>query len=88
MAEVIAEDAITLEAWWAGSDKISEEKAKILEEAEIEPGKSYAGEFKKAGQAGSRYESNSEVLDEIIGGSKDIIDEIADSKVGKPYETG
>lgn len=46
------------------------------------------GEFKKAGQAGSRYESNSEVLDEIIGGSKDIIDEIADSKVGKPYETG
>ena len=87
VAEVIAEDAITLEAWWAGSDKISEEKAKILEEAEIEPGKSYAGEFKKAGQAGSRYESNSEVLDEIIGGSKDIIDEIADSKVGKPYET-
>ena len=72
VAEVIAEDAITLEAWWAGSDKISEEKAKILEEAEIEPGKSYAGEFKKAGQAGSRYESNSEVLDEIIG---------------KPYET-
>lgn len=47
VAEVIAEDAITLEAWWAGSDKISEEKAKILEEAEIEPGKSYAGEFKK-----------------------------------------
>ena len=87
VAEVIAEDSITLEAWWAGSDKISEEKAKILEEAEIEPGKSYAGEFKKAGQAGSRYESNSEVLDEIIGGSKDIIDEIADSKVGKPYET-
>ena len=87
VAEVIAEDSITLEAWWAGSDKISEEKAKILEEAEIEPGKSYAGEFKKAGQAGSRYESNSEVLDEIIDGSKDIIDEIADSKVGKPYET-
>lgn len=27
------------------------------------------------------------MLDEIIGGSKDIIDEIADSKVGKPYET-
>ena len=47
VAEVIAEDAITLEAWWAGSDKISEEKAKILEEAEIEPGKSYAEEFKK-----------------------------------------
>lgn len=27
------------------------------------------------------------MLDEIIDGSKDIIDEIADSKVGKPYET-
>lgn len=88
VAEVIAEDAITLEAWWKGADKISGEKAKILEDAEIEPGKSYALEFKNAGKAGSRYESTAEAIDEIIGGSKDIIDEIADSKVGKPYETG
>ncbi len=88
VAEVIAEDSITLEAWWKGVDKVSEEKAKILEEAEIEPGGSYAREFRNAGKAGSRYESRAEALAEIFGGSKDIIDEIADSKVGKPYETG
>lgn len=87
VARVIAEDAVSLEAWWKGADKLSEEKAKLLDEAEIEIGKSYSEEFKKAGKAGSRYESVEEVIDEIIGGSKDIIDEIADSKIGKPYET-
>lgn len=87
VAHVIAEDAVSLEAWWKGVDKLSEEKAKLLEDAEIEIGKPYAEEFKKAGKPGSRYESVAEVMDEIIGGSKDIIDEIADSKIGKPYET-
>lgn len=87
VAHVIAEDAVSLEAWWKGADKLSEEKAQLLEEAEIEIGKAYSEEFKKAGKPGSRYESVTEVMDEIIGGSKDIIDEIADSKIGKPYET-
>lgn len=87
LSQVLCEDCIALESWWKGADKLSEEKSKILEEAEIETGISYASEMKNAGKAGSRYESQKEAISEIFDGCIDIVDELADSKLGVPAKT-
>ena len=87
-SRVIAEDCIALEAWWAGSGALSEEKAKYLEEAEIEVGKPYADEIKKAGKSGSRYGSQAEALEEIVQGCVDIVTELTESKIGGPAKSG
>ena len=85
---VLAEDSITLEAWWVGMDELSEEKSAILEAAEIEVGGSYANELKNAGKAGSRYESQDEAIEEIIQGCIDIASELAEAKIGGPAKSG
>jgi len=84
----LTEDSITLEAWWAGMDALSPEKAKYLEEAEIETSGCYAKELKNAGKAGSRYESQGEALEEIFQGCIDIVDELAEAKIGGPAKSG
>jgi len=85
---ILAEDSITLESWWTGMDALTEEKAKYLEEAEIETSGSYAKEFKNAGKVGSRYESQEEALEEILQGCIDIVDELAEAKIGGPAKSG
>lgn len=85
---VLTEDSIALEAWWAGMDAMSPEKTAILEAAEIEPGGPYAKEMKNAGKAGSRYESQAEAIEEIIQGCIDIVDELAEAKIGGPAKSG
>ncbi len=84
---VLMEDAITLEAWWAGIEHISQEKLAILEAAEIEVGKAFGEEFRRAGKPGSRYASPQEALEEILQGCVDIADEVAAEKIGGPAET-
>lgn len=81
---VLTEDAITLEAWWAGMDALSAPKAAILEAAEIEAGKPFGAEFIGAGKAGSRYSSQEEALEELLQGCIDIADELAAAKIAEP----
>ncbi len=87
VAQVLAEDCIALESWWKGADALSDSKAKILEAAEIETSGSYANEMKNAGKSGSRYASDKEAISEIFDGCIDIVDEIAESKIGTPAKT-
>ncbi len=77
--------ACRLEAAWAGIDNVSEEKQSILEEAEMEPEDNFGEQMKLCGQAGSVWKSVTAGSEQIIEGCKDIVDEVGNSKIGKPY---
>ncbi len=86
VARVIAEDSIQLEALWAGADSLSADKKAVLEAAEIEKDGAYAAELKGAGTEGSRYESQTDAIEEIFTGCADIVTELAGPKFGEPFE--
>ena len=88
VAQVLAEDCTTLEAWWGGSDNITTEKQNMLESAEIEVGDPFGDEIINAGLAGSRYASQNAALEEIIQGAMDIADEVGNAKIADPVESG
>ncbi|AHF89305.1 peptidase M75 [Opitutaceae bacterium TAV5] len=88
ITDALRDDCITLEAWWAGTDKIGEAKAKILEDAEIEPGTVYASEFVNAGRPGSRYATQNDALVELVQGCVDIVTEAGSVKIGDPVASG
>ncbi len=86
VARVIAEDAIQLEALWAGAESLSADKAAVLAAAEIEKDGAYAAELKGAGTQGSRYDSQADAIEEIFTGCSDIVTELAGPKFGEPFE--
>ena len=77
--------ACRLEAAWAGTENVAANKAKVLEENELEPEDFFGEEFKTAGQAGSRWKTIELAAIQIIEGCQDIIDEVAHSKIGAPH---
>lgn len=87
VSEVLRDDCIKLWALWHGDEGITGEDAEILEVLEIEAGSGYAYEFKNAGNAGSRYLSQKDAIDEMIQGCMDIADEVANGKIADPYNT-
>ncbi len=88
-AEAVAKDlalsCARLEAAWAGIDEVSDRKAGLIEEAELEPEDNFGEQMKLCGQAGSVWKSITAGSEQIIEGCKDIIDEVGNSKIGKPY---
>ena len=78
-------NACRLEAAWAGTANVTAEKRAILEEAEAEPEDDFGEQMKLCGQAGSVWKSVTAGSEQIIEGCKDIIDEVGNSKIGKPY---
>ena len=88
VAQVLAEDCITLEAWWNGSDNLTSQKQSLLEAAEIEVGDAFGNELINAGLSGSRYVSQYAALEEIIQGAMDIADEVGNAKIADPVESG
>lgn len=84
IVEDLTQQAILLEYCWAG--EVSDAKAKILEEGEVEPFEDkYGWQMSHAGQAGSVYKTYQEVAEEIIAGCVDIAGEVAELKMGNPY---
>ena len=77
--------ACRLETAWAGTENVAADKAKVLEENELEPEDFFGEEFKTAGQAGSRWKTIELAAIQIIEGCQDIIDEVAHSKIGAPH---
>lgn len=75
---------VRLEAAWAGMDNVSAEKREILEDAELEPSFDYGESMRQAGRAGSKYKTYLEAAQEILQGSIDIADEVANQKIGRP----
>ncbi|PCH74397.1 MAG: peptidase M75 [Flavobacteriaceae bacterium] len=81
VSEVLRDDTLKLWALWDGG---TSEKA-LLEDLGIEIGTPYGDEFKKAGNIGSRYLSQSDAVDEILQGMINIADEVANGKIADPH---
>ncbi|MDX8341367.1 imelysin family protein [Draconibacterium sp. IB214405] len=88
VAQVLAEDCTTLEAWWSGTEYLTTEKQALLEAAELEVGDAFGNELINAGLSGSRYVSQYAALEEIIQGAMDIADEVGNAKIADPVESG
>ncbi len=85
VAKDLALSCARLEAAWAGMDEVGERKAELIEEAEMEPEDNFGEQMLLCGQAGSVWKSVTAGSEQIIEGCKDIIDEVGNSKIGKPY---
>ena len=84
IVEDLTQQAILLEYCWA--NEISEAKAKVLEDGDVEPWKdNYGYQMIHAGKAGSIYKTFQEAAEEIVAGCVDIAGEVADLKMGNPY---
>lgn len=84
VAEDLRDQCILLEAAWAGMDNITDEKAGLLESAELEPSFNYGWSMKNAGQGGSRYKNYQEAAEDLVQGCIDIADEVGNTKIGRP----
>jgi predicted lipoprotein len=74
-----------LEAAWAGIDNIAASKREILEDLEMEPTDNFGDYMINAGKAGSVYKTLGDAIEEMIDGCETIADEVAMTKIGKPY---
>lgn len=84
VAEDLRDQCVLLEAAWAGMDAVSEEKQAILEDAELEANERQGWQMINAGKAGSLYITYQDVAEEIIQGCIDIVDEVGNTKIGRP----
>ncbi len=85
VAKDLALSCARLEAAWAGIDEVSERKTALIEEAELEPEDNFGEQMRLCGQPGSVWKSVTAGSEQIIVGCQDIIDEVGNSKIGKPY---
>lgn len=85
VTEDLRNQAVCLEACWAGTDNVSSLKQSILEDAELDYGEEYGWEMKNAGVGGSRFKTFQQVAEEIIQGCIDIADEVGNTKIGRPH---
>lgn len=77
--------AYRLEAAWAGLDNISAEGQEILADAEAEPEDDFGEQMRLCGQAGSVWKTVTDGSVQILEGCRNIVDEVAHSKIGKPH---
>lgn len=87
VAEDLRDQCVLLEAAWAGMDNITAEKQEILEEAELEANEREGWQMLNAGKAGSTYITYQDVAEEIIQGCMDIVDEVGNTKIGRPHSS-
>lgn len=81
VTEVLRDDCVKLWALWDGGATEQD----ILDAIDFEVGTPYAEEFKNAGNAGSRYISQTDAVDEILQGMVGIADEVANGKIADPH---
>ncbi len=85
VTEDLRNQAVCLEACWAGTENVSAQKQEILEDAELDYAEEYGWEMKNAGKGGSRFKTYQHVAEEIIQGCIDIADEVGNTKIGRPH---
>lgn len=83
VAEDLRDQCVLLEAAWIGNE-VSDEKAEILENAELEPSFDYGWSMKNAGVTPSRYSSYYAAAEELLQGAIDIASEVGSQKIGRP----
>lgn len=85
VAEDLCQQCVCLEACWAGTENLSEEKQRILEDADLDYGENYGWEMMNSGRPGSRFKTYQEAAEEILQGCIDIADEVGNTKIGRPH---
>lgn len=85
VADDLCAQCVCLEACWAGTGNVSEEKQAIIVDSNLDYGENYGLEMKNAGQPGSRFKTYQEVAEEILQGCIDIADEVGNTKIGRPH---
>ena len=76
---------VLLEQCWAGTDGISSAKQSILADADLGYNDRYGEMMLTAGQAGSRFKTYQEAAEELVQGCIDIVDEVGNTKIGRPH---
>jgi hypothetical protein len=77
--------AYRLEAAWAGLENVSAEAQAVLADAEEEPEDDFGEQMRLCGQAGSVWKTVTDGSVQILEGCRNIVDEVAHSKIGKPH---
>ncbi|MDD2962258.1 MAG: imelysin family protein [Muribaculaceae bacterium] len=85
VAKDLTLSSVRLEAAWAGIENVTADKGKILKDAEMEPEDNFGEQMRLSGQAGSVWKSITAGSEQIIEGCKTIVDEVGNSKIGKPH---
>ena len=85
VAKDLSLSASRLEAAWAGMDAVTKAKQEIIEDAELEPEDNFGEQMKLCGYPGSIWKSVTSGSEQIIEGCKTIVDEVGNSKIGKPH---
>lgn len=89
VAEDLRNQCIRLEASWAGIDNVSSDKQTILADAELEPTLDYGELLSTGGEAGNaKYKSQIASFTEILQGAADIADEVGNTKITDPVNSG
>lgn len=88
VSEVLSNDALHVYACWAGLDNLDAEDAARAEENEFAgvDDEGYVTEIVDHNH--KPYTNTKDVINQIIDGCIDIATEVADSKMGEPYDNG
>ena len=89
VAQDLANQTVRLEAAWAGMSNISSAKRAQLEEYELEPSFNYGENMIDAGKTGNTlYKTQLAAMEQILGGASDISDEVGNTKITDPVNSG
>ena len=88
-AVAVTEDLVLscyrLEAYWAGIDKVSSEKKRVLTEENHIPELNYGEDFKKADNSKLKWTSILAVSENLMEGFIIIVDEVGNKKIGSSF---
>lgn len=85
VAKDLRDQCVLLEACWAGDTEVSKTKQNILADADLGYNDNYGWMMINSGQAGSKFKTYQEAAEEIIAGCFDIVDEVGNTKIGRPH---
>ena len=90
VSQVLSNDALMVYALWMGSDNLSKEDAARAEELEFPDytAKGYQARFRNPNINDQSFPNHQACLFQIIDSSVDIATEVADAKMGEPYDAG
>ena len=89
VAQDLANQTVRLEAAWAGMSNISTAKQHQLEDYELEPSFNYGESMINAGKNGNNlYKTQLEAMEQILTGAADISDEVGNTKITDPVNSG
>jgi len=89
VAQDLALQTIRLEASWAGMNNVTTIKQTLLTDYELEPSFNYGENMIDAGKVGNTlYKTQLAAMEQILGGASDISDEVGNTKILDPVNSG